>query len=184
MSDESVLWSAATEAAARIDRVVRETVAALAGSGIEATLVEGSALSAELSASDELIRRFASRASLSVRAQDLAQAERTLAEAGWERTAAQGDMHLLRTASRHGRYLVFALLDQDDDGDRLPPLHPSHPEAARRRNARLSRWRTEVRLTLARQQIHEDELGRTVTETFELGIVEAGAPEGAPGPVQ
>jgi hypothetical protein len=179
MSDESVLWTAANEAAARIDRVIRETVAALARSGIEATLVEGSALSAELSASDELIRRFASRASLSVRAQDLAPAERALTDAGWERAAAQGDMHLLRTASRHGRYLVFALLDQDDGGEQSPPLHPAHPEAVRRRNARLSRWRTAVRLTLARQQTHEDELGRTVTETFELGIVEAASPEGA-----
>lgn len=181
MSEESVLWSAATEAAARIDRVICETAGALAQSGIAATLVEGSALSAELSSSDELMRRFASRASLSVHPHDIEQAERVLTAAGWRRTETQGDMHLLRTASRHGRHLVFALLDQDEEGDRSAPVHPAHPDAVRRRNARLSRWRMAVRLTLARHQSHEDEAGRTVTETFELSIVEAANPQGDTG---
>jgi len=179
-----VLWTAATEAAARIESVISEAVAVLARSGITATLVEGSALSAELSSPDELIRRFASRASISVRAQDLMQAEHALIDAGWHRAAAQGDMHLLRTATRHGRYLVFALLDRDDDTTPSPPVHPTHPEAVRRRNARLSRWRMEVRMTLARQQTHEDDVGRIVTETFELGIVEATIPSGSAASAQ
>jgi DNA-binding transcriptional ArsR family regulator len=181
MSRESLLWTAATDTAARIERVLAETVGTLARSGIEATLVEGSALSAELSSSHELMRRFASRASLSIRVQDIEHAERTLTDAGWHRSEPQGDMHLLRTASRHGRHLVFALLDRDEDADGPPPLHPTHPDAVRRRNARLSRWRTAVRLTLARQHTHEDEVGRTVTETFELSIVEAAVPSDASG---
>lgn len=181
MIERSVRWAAAMETAARIDRVISEAVGTLAQSGIGATLVEGSALSSELSSSDELIRRFASRASLSIHSHDLEQAERTLQDAGWQRAEAQGDMHLLQAASRHGRYLVFAMLDRDEEADRGPALHPSHPDAVRRRNARLSRWRTPVRVTLARQQTHRDELGCTVTETFELSLVEAASPAGDTG---
>lgn len=175
---ESVLWTAATEAAHRIERTLADVRGVLSRAGIDATLVEGSALSAELSSSDELMRRFASRASLAIPSSEVDRAERTLSEAGWRRASAQGDLHLLRTASRHGRHLVFALLDEESGGPAERTLHPAHPDAARRRHERLSRWRTSVRLTLARERIHEDEVGRTVTETFELSIVDAAGPSG------
>jgi hypothetical protein len=173
MSHESLVWTAATEAAERIERTLSDAVGALDRAGVAASLVEGSALSAELSASDELIRRFASRASLSVAPSLIDRAECALVDAGWQRAAAQGDLHLLRAAARHGRHLVFALLDDDADPPDRARLHPSHPEAARQRNERLSRWRTSVRVTLARLRTYEDEFGRVVTETFELGLVEA-----------
>lgn len=181
MIEQSVRWAAAKDTAARIDRVIREAVGALAEAGVAARLVEGSALSAELSSSDELIRRFASRASLAIQPRDQERAERTLMQEGWQRAEPQGDMHLLRTASRHGRHLVFALLDEDEDGDRTKHVHPSHPEAARLRDARLSRWRTPVRLTLARQQTRQDELGCTITETFELSMVDSASDAGDSG---
>jgi hypothetical protein len=178
MSHESLLWTAATEAADRIGRVVSQVVRALADVGINATLVEGSALSAELSSADDLVRRFASRASLSVSPSDLARTERTLLDGGWERTSPQGDMPLLRTASQHGRHLVFALLDHEPEGEgSAQGLHPSHPESVRRRNERLSRWRVSVSVTLVQTRSHQDDAGRTVTESFELGLVEAGTAE-------
>lgn len=176
MSQESVLWTAATEAAERVERTVADVVDALAREGIRASLVEGSALSAELSSSDELVRRFASRASLSVHPSELDRAERALLGAGWQRAAAQGDLHLLRTAVRHGRHLVFALLDHDARAPDAAALHPAHPEAARRRNERLSRYRLNVRVTLAANRSHQDDAGRTVTETFELALVESDRP--------
>lgn len=180
MSQESVIWTAATEAAGRVGRVVTEVLSVLAQAGVQATLVEGSALSAELSSSDDLVRRFASRASIAVPADRLDHAERALVQAGWQRSAPQGDLHLLRAAVRHGRHLVFALLDEDaDGGTQVAALHPAHPEAARRRHERLSRWRTSVRMTLSRQHSQQDDAGRTDTETFELGLVESGAPTGA-----
>lgn len=179
MSQESLLWTAASEAATRIERAIADVTAELAHAGIDACLVEGSALSAELSSSDELVRRYASRASLAVPAAQLEHAERTLIDAGWQRSTAQGDLHLLRTAARHGRHLVFALLDQDSDGAAGAAMHPAHPEAVRRRHERLSRWRTHVRVTLSRQRTHEDDVGRTVTETFELSVVESETARGA-----
>lgn len=182
MSEDSVIWRAATEAASRIERTLSDVIGALSSAGIDAALVEGSALSAELSASDELIRRFASRASVSIPAPQIERAEQALAVAGWRRDAAQGDLHLLRTAVKHGRHLAFALLDDDADAPASRMLHPAHPEAVRKRNERLSRWRMSVRVTLARRSTHEDDLGLTVTETFELSIVEASAP-GAAGTV-
>lgn len=180
MNDESVLWTAARDAAGRIERVIAGVLDELGRAGIRAALVEGSALSAELSSSDELVRRFASRATLAVAPEELDRAERALIGVGWQRTSAQGDLHLLRTAARHGRHLVFALLDQDSDGqDQSAALHPAHPEAARKRHERLSRWRSSVRMTLARQDSHQDDVGRAVTETFELGLVESVTPSGA-----
>lgn len=176
MIHESVLWTAATEAASRIERTLDEVLTALARAGIDASLVEGSALSAELSSSEELVRRFASRASLSVPPAQVERAELALAETGWRRSDPQGDLHLLRTAARHGRHLVFALLDDDADAPDRTSLHFTHPEAVRRRHERLSRWRTSVVLTLARHHMHEDDVGRTVTETFELGLVNAASP--------
>ena len=179
MSQDSVLWTAATEAAERVERAVADVVSALSREGIVASLVEGSALSAELSSSDELVRRFASRASLSVHPSDIDRTERALLGAGWQRAAAQGDLHLLRTAVRHGRHLVFALLDRESGDAAAAALHPAHPEAARRRHERLSRYRMTVRATLARQRSHQDDAGRTVTETFELFLVESDRPEQA-----
>lgn len=176
MSQESVLWTAASEAAQRVERAVADIVGILAREGIGASLVEGSALSAELSSSDELVRRFASRASVAVHPADIDAAERALAGAGWRRAAAQGDLHLLRTAVRHGRHLVFALLDQDAAHADSASLHPAHPESARRRHERLSRYRMNVRVTLAAHRSHQDDVGRTVTETFELGLVESDRP--------
>lgn len=176
MIHESMLWTAATEAASRIERTLAEVLAALARAGIDASLVEGSALSAELSSSDELFRRFASRASLAVPPVQVDRAERALVEAGWRRADPQGDLHLLRTAARHGRHLVFAMLDEDSGAPEGASLHFTHPEAVRQRHERLSRWRTSVVLTLARHHTHEDEVGLTVTETFELSIVDAAAP--------
>lgn len=179
MIHESVLWAAAADAASRIERTLSEVKLALAHAGIDAALVEGSALSAELSSSDELVRRFASRASLSLAAAQIDRAEQVLCSAGWRRDAAQGDLHLLRTAARHGRHLVFALLDDEEDGALRQSLHPAHPDAVRLRNERLSRWRTSVRLTLTRHRSHVDEIGRTVTETFELSIVESASARAA-----
>lgn len=176
MIHESMLWTAATEAASRIERTLAEVLAALARAGIDASLVEGSALSAELSSSDELVRRFASRACLAVTPSQVERAELALAEAGWRRSDPQGDLHLLRTAARHGRHLVFALLDEDSDAPDRTALHFTHPEAVRRRHERLSRWRTSVVLTLAHHHTHEDDVGRTVTETFELSFVDAATP--------
>lgn len=171
IAGQSLLWSAAREASGRIERTLADVLGILARAGVRATLVEGSALSAELSSSDELVRRFASRASLSVASDDLARAGRTLVDAGWQATTAQGDMHLLRTAARHGRRLVFALIDQSS-GDAAHGLHPAHPLAARLRNERLSRWRLRVAATFGRHESRVDELGRTVTETFELWLIE------------
>lgn len=179
MIQQSVLWTAAAEAATRIERTLADVLGALSSAGISASLVEGSVLSAELSSSDELIRRFASRASLSIPRAQLDRAERALAAHGWRRAEPQGDLHLMRTAARYGRHLVFALLDADTDDAGRAALHPSHPEAVRRRNARLSRWRTSVSLTLARHHSYEDDVGRTVTDTFELSIVEAETASGA-----
>lgn len=173
MSHESLLWAAAAEASERIGRTVLQVVRALSDAGVAAKLVEGSALSAELSSSDELVRRFASRASVSVGTHDLARAEGALVESGWQRASPQGDMPLLRTAVRHGRHLVFALLDHHPDPDSARGLHPAHPEAIRLRNERLSQWRAAVRVTFARTSIHEDDAGRTAIESFELGLVEA-----------
>lgn len=180
MSQESLLWTAATEAAGRIGRVIAEVLGVLGQAGVEATLVEGSALSAELSASDDLVRRFASRASVAVAPDCLERAEQALVKAGWQRAAPQGDLHLLLAAARHGRHLVFALLDEDADGQApRTALHPAHPEAVRRRHERLSRWRMSVRMTLSRQHSQQDDADITIVETFELGLVESGTPKGA-----
>ena len=171
-AEQSVLWRAAAEASERIDRVVRGARDTLARAGVESRLVEGSALSAELSSCDELVRRFASRASLSVAREDLARAGRALADAGWHAADPQGDIHILRTAARRGRHLVFALIDEASGGE-AQGLHPAHPRAASLRDERLSRWRVRPAMTLGRQESKADELGRTVTETFELGLVES-----------
>lgn len=172
MSHESLTWTAATEAAERIERILAEVNGSLLRAGIRVSLVEGSALSAELSDSDEFVRRFASRASLAMPHTDIDRAQCVLAESGWVPGPAQGDLHLLRAAVRHGRHLVFALLDERGRSDGSRRLHPSHPEAVRERNERLSRWRTHIRLTLTRHRMYEDQLGCSVTETFELSIVE------------
>lgn len=182
MRDESIMWAAATETAERIGRVVSDALRTLSQAGVDAAIVEGSALSAELSDSDEFVRRFASRASLAMPRTRIDEAQRVFAESGWVPGPAQGDLHLLRAAVRHGRHLVFALLDERGRSDGSRRLHPSHPEAVRERNERLSRWRTHIRLTLTRQRMYEDHLGCTVTETFELSIVES-APALATGTV-
>lgn len=166
---ESVLWAAATEASERVRRAVVMATDALAEHGIKASLVEGSAISAELSASDELVRRFATRASLAIAPGSVTAAERALVSAGWERALPQGDMPMLRTAVRHGRHLVFAMIDPSVPDERL---HPAHPEAVRMRHERLSRWRMAVRSTLARHSSREDGIGRLVTESVEIGLVE------------
>lgn len=185
-ASESVMWAAAAEASERVRRAVSMATGALAQHGIACTLVEGSAISAELSASDELVRRFATRASLAIAPNDIAAAERALVSCGWEKADPQGDMPMLRTALRHGRHLVFAMIDAPAPDDRL---HPAHPEAVRLRNQRLSRWRVAVRSTLARSSSCEDSVGRLVTESIEVGLVEhdyalrepAGQDHGDPG---
>lgn len=170
MRDESIMWAAATETAERIGRVVSDALRTLSQAGVDAAIVEGSALSAELHSSDEMVRRFASRASLSVRHGDVTRAERALIDEGWQPTIPQGDVHLLRAAWRHGRHVVFALLDESSDGTSRQ-LHPAHPDAVRMRHERLSQWRLQVRSTFGMHQSHVDDVGRIVTETFELGLV-------------
>ncbi|MBU3728667.1 MAG: hypothetical protein FGM37_05390 [Phycisphaerales bacterium] len=169
---ESVLWRTAAETAARIERIVSGARRTLAEAGVQATLVEGSALSAELSSPDELVLRYASRASLSVACDDLARARYALADAGWRPMSAQGDIHLLLAAARHGRHLVFALIDEGS-GDEVRGLHPTHPRAVKLREERLSRWRASVVATFGRHESRTDDLGRSITESIELGLVES-----------
>lgn len=169
---ESVLWRTAAETAARIERIVSGARRTLAEAGVQATLVEGSALSAELSSPDEMVLRYASRASLSVARDDVERARHALADAGWQPMSVQGDMHILLAAARHGRHLVFALIDESS-GDDARGLHPAHPRAVRLREQRLSRWRVSVVATFGRHESRIDELGRAITESIEIGLVES-----------
>jgi hypothetical protein len=160
------------------DRRVRRRLALLRGrlarQGVVASLAEGSAIAAELTASEESVRRRAIRANLLVAAADLEPAESALRAIRFRVTTHAPTMALIRLAnrSRHGAvHVVFdELLPPGGAPHAVPAPHPGSVEAQLERARRLSRYRLEPQRVLLRTWSRESWWGRR-EESLEIGLV-------------
>lgn len=169
------------ERLAAADRRVRRRITVLRGrlaaAGIATSLVEGSAIAAELRPPGESLRRRAIRAGIEVSAADLPAAERCLRRLGFEAARAAPTIELMRLAHRSGRSAVHVIFDEEDaaagpaaDGASEPSVHPGSEQAARLRAARLGRHRIEASRTMLRRWRRETWLG-DLEESLEIGLV-------------
>jgi hypothetical protein len=160
------------------DRRVRRRLALLRGrlarQGVDAGIAEGSAIAAELTMSEEGVRRRAIRVNLLVAAADLDRAETALRALRFRATRRAPTMELIRLANRSRYGAVHVVFD-----DALPPggaglavsaPHPGSPEAQLERAERLSRYRLEPQRILLRTWSRQSWWGRR-EESVEIGLV-------------
>lgn len=145
-------------------------------------VVDGSAVAVELRLSEADTRCYAIRVAVFVAPRARRDVELTLLRAGFRVTTPSSDGPLLRLARRHGRRPVHVLFDAA--GQRSDDVHPSAPEAARARSARMASAWLEPVSTFCRT-CHDAEDAREITESFEVQLIErvsaAGAPTGTVG---
>lgn len=157
----------------------------LSREGVSTTVVEGSAIAAEVSIAEENLRRRAIRANLQVARGDLDAARRILGEIGFRdlppsRRRASATIELLKRASRDRRGAVHVIFDEElaPTGtlrERPPAIgrpHPGSPQAAAERIDRLRRYRVEPSAALERRWSRDALHGRK-EEILEVGLVVA-----------
>lgn len=176
------------------DRRVRRRLAMVRGrlsrAGVSTTVVEGSAIAAEVSIAEENLRRRAIRANLQVAHGDLEAARRILGEFGFRdlppsRRRASATIELLKRASRDRRGAVHVIFDEElapTGSLRERPAtvgrpHPGSPQAAAERIERLRRYRVEPSASLERRWSRDALHGRK-EEILEVGLVVAEPPVG------
>lgn len=167
-------------AAERVRELYLESKRILAGGGVAARVVDGSALAAEVEFGEDGSRRAIVRMSLFVPPASIATAERTLRAAGFADATRTDDLLVIRLALERGRRVVHTLFD-----DELPPRagtgslvdlpaprhHPASEEGRRERARRLSLWKLETAARLMRIRHSTEPDGLALSESLEISLV-------------
>jgi hypothetical protein len=167
-------------AAERVRELYLESKRILAGGGVAARVIDGSALAAEVEFGEDGSRRAIVRMSLFVPPGSVTVAERTLRTAGFGDAIRTDDLLVIRLALERGRRVVHTLFD-----DELPPRagtgsladlpaprhHPASEEGRRERARRLSLWKLDTAVRLMRIRHWTEPDGLASSESLEISLV-------------
>ncbi|MCP3905064.1 MAG: hypothetical protein GY715_15680 [Planctomycetes bacterium] len=157
------------QAAACVERHLAELRATLTGDGLRYTVVEGSAVAAEVFLAETNTLHTAVRVAVRVTGDGLDPIDRALRRAGFDRAKPMGDGTLLRLAGRNGRRAIHVLFDGDGHGASGHD-HPGSAAAARARLRLLNGAMVDV-TTAYRRAVHDSSPEHDVTESFAVQVV-------------